>query len=98
MVRIVRADSPLIAPEHGRATRLGDLERLARQVGFVHHAVAVDHDAVHRADIVRVDHEGVSDGHVLQPTSTISALCFRWATDGIRLASAASTEEALRNA
>ena len=55
------------AREHRRATGLGDLERLARQVGFVHHAMAVDHHAVHRADIVRVDHEGVADGHVLQP-------------------------------
>ena len=54
------------ARDHRRATGLGDLERLARQVGFVHHAMAVDHHAVHRADIVRIDHERVADGHVLQ--------------------------------
>ena len=54
------------ARDHRRAGGLGDLERLARQVGFIHHAMALDHHAVHRADVMRINHERVAHGNLLQ--------------------------------
>ena len=54
------------ARDHGGAGRLGNLERLAREVGFVHHAVALGHDAVRRADLVRINHKRVAHGDVRQ--------------------------------
>ena len=54
------------AREDGGAVRLGDLERLAGQVGLVHDPVPGDDDAVDRADVVRVELEHVADGHVPQ--------------------------------
>ena len=54
------------ARDHRRAGGLGDLERLARQIGFIHHAVSLDHHAVHRADVMRINHERVAHGNLMQ--------------------------------
>ena len=86
------------ARDHRRAAGLGDLERLAREIGFIHHAVALDDDAIHGTDLVRIDHEGIADCNVLQRHVQDFRRRFRWAIDGIRLASAASTEDAFRKA
>ena len=90
----------MIAPEITVEPRgLGDLERLAREIGFIHHAVALDDHAIHRADVMRIDHERVAHGNLRQRhIQRFPIRRFRWAIEGIRLASAASTEEALRNA
>ena len=51
------------AGEHLRARRLRHQVRLAGQVRLVHHAVALDDDAVHGADLVREHDELVADAH-----------------------------------
>ena len=43
------------AGEHRRTRRLGHPVGLAREVGLVHHAMALDHRAVDRADLVGED-------------------------------------------
>ena len=85
--------------DHRRATGLGDLERLAREIGLVHDPVAVDHHAIHRGRS-RADRSRACRPPRSLPAAhpAMSRSRFRWAIEGIRLASAASTEEALRNA
>ena len=97
--RMVSAVSPLTAPEStGRSGRLGDPVRLAGEVGFVHHPVAVDHGPVDRADLVGEDHQRVADGHGRQSDTSVSR---RLSCDGppraCDAASARSTDEALRD-
>ena len=54
------------ARDHRRAGGLGDLERLAREIGFIHHAVALDHHAVRRTDLMRINHERVAHRNLRQ--------------------------------
>ena len=48
------------ARDHRRAAGLGDLERLAREIGFIHHPVALDDHAIRRTNLMRINHEGVT--------------------------------------
>ena len=68
---MVRAASPLIAPESTSETRhFGDLERLAGQVGLVHAAAAFDDGAVDRADLVGEDDDVVAEDELAESTSS----------------------------
>jgi len=89
----------LIAPESTVEPEvLGDLERLAGQVGFIHHAVSLDYHAVHRTDVMRINHEQSSTATSGSATSHDFSFPFTVGDRRHPLASAASTEEALRNA
>ena len=48
------------ARDHRRAAGLGDLERLAREIGLIHHPVALDDHAIRRTNLMRINHEGVT--------------------------------------
>jgi hypothetical protein len=86
------------AGDRRRAPGLVDLEGLAREIGFIHQPVAVDDHAIRRTNLMRINHEGLTHRDLRQRHIQQVRRAFPVAIEGMRLANAASTEEALRNA
>ena len=54
------------ARDHRRAACLCDFEWLAREIRFVHHRVALNHHAVGRTNLMRINHEDIAHGNLRQ--------------------------------
>ena len=65
---LARADvlvMPSTLEGYGIAATEAIHERLAREIGFVHRPVALDHHAIRRANLMRINHERVVHGNLL---------------------------------
>ena len=54
------------ARDDRRAAGLGDLERLAREIGFIHHPVAFNDHAIRWTNLMRINHEAISHRNLRQ--------------------------------
>jgi hypothetical protein len=64
---MVSADSPLIAPEiTDEPLVLVILNGSPGEIGFIHHPVALDHYAICRTNLMRINHQGIAHRNLRQ--------------------------------